>query len=330
VNVLGLDVGGANLKAAHTSGIAASRAFALWKDPAGLPAALRELLSRMPLFEAVAVTMTGELCDCFASRSEGVLAILDAVDLVRKGKDVRLWTVAGTFADADYGREAPLDVASANWLALATYAGRFAPDGPALLLDVGTTTTDIVPILAGRPVPKGRWDRERLTANELIYRGWRRTPLCALMPRGAAELFATMHDVCLLQGLVPEDERDQDTADGRPATRTCAARRLCRMWCEDLDLVAATYLASELLEQFVCSLATTLIQVADRALGDTAGACRTVILSGSGEFLGRKVIEWAWRDAERVSLNERLGPAVSAAACAWAVAKLCQEREGTG
>ena len=35
-------------------------------------------------------------------------------------------------------RQTPLQVAAANWLALATYAGRFAPDGPALLLDIGS------------------------------------------------------------------------------------------------------------------------------------------------------------------------------------------------
>ena len=35
-SVLGLDIGGANLKAAHTNGAARSRPFALWKNPGGL------------------------------------------------------------------------------------------------------------------------------------------------------------------------------------------------------------------------------------------------------------------------------------------------------
>ncbi len=59
MNVLGLDIGGANLKAAHSRGGVRLRPFALWKDPAGLPGALRELLRGWPPFDRVAVTMTG-------------------------------------------------------------------------------------------------------------------------------------------------------------------------------------------------------------------------------------------------------------------------------
>ena len=78
-SVLGLDVGGANLKAAHSSGPARSRPFALWKSPATLPDALRDLLRDWPPYDLLAVTMTGELCDCFVAACEGVRAILDAV-----------------------------------------------------------------------------------------------------------------------------------------------------------------------------------------------------------------------------------------------------------
>src|SRR5438132_12986429 len=78
--VLGLDIGGANLKAAHTSGAARSRPFALWKNPGGLSSVLTEFLSGWPEHELLAATMTGELCDCFASRREGVHAILDAIE----------------------------------------------------------------------------------------------------------------------------------------------------------------------------------------------------------------------------------------------------------
>src|SRR5207237_7055179 len=78
--VLGLDIGGANLKAAHTSGTARTRPFALWKNPGALSSVLAEFLSDWPDQELLAVTMTGELCDCFASRREGVHAILDALE----------------------------------------------------------------------------------------------------------------------------------------------------------------------------------------------------------------------------------------------------------
>src|SRR5262245_36408871 len=172
--VLGLDVGGANLKAAHGDGAARSLPFALWKHPDRLTEHLAALLAELPHGDRLAVTLTGELCDCFATRRQGVHAILDAVGAVAAGREVRVWRNDGRFVDAEAARATALQVASANWLALATFAGRFAPDGPALLLDVGSTTTDVVPLADGRPVPLGRTDPERLGLQELVYTGVRR------------------------------------------------------------------------------------------------------------------------------------------------------------
>src|ERR1700722_7910205 len=124
-SLLGLDIGGANLKAVHSDGTARLRPFALWKQPEQLPAALRDLLDGLPAFEALAVTMTGELCDCFATKREGVQAILDAVALAAPDKTVHVWNNEGRFTDVATARQTPLAVAAANWLALATYAGRF-------------------------------------------------------------------------------------------------------------------------------------------------------------------------------------------------------------
>src|SRR5438046_1175169 len=72
MSVLGLDIGGANLKAVHADGSARTVRFPLWKQPADLPAALSALLASMPHSTRLAVTMTGELCDCFATKREGV------------------------------------------------------------------------------------------------------------------------------------------------------------------------------------------------------------------------------------------------------------------
>src|SRR5579884_2539286 len=175
--VLGLDIGGANLKAAHTDGQARSVPFELWKQPKRLPDVLRRLIHDLPSANELAVTMTGELCDCFRSRRHGVLAILDAVAAAAGQTPVRIWGNDGRFADPPEARRKPLQVASANWLALAAFAGRYVPQGPALVIDIGSTTTDIVPLLDGRPMPQGRTDSERLGCSELVYTGVRRTPL---------------------------------------------------------------------------------------------------------------------------------------------------------
>src|SRR6516162_87651 len=131
---VGLDIGGANLKVAHANGTALLQSFELWKNPAGLADALRGLLSRLPAHDGLAVTMTGELCDCFESKRQGVNAILDAVEAVRGSAPVLVWQTDGQFVTLPTARERPEHTAAANWLALATFTGRFAPSGYALLI----------------------------------------------------------------------------------------------------------------------------------------------------------------------------------------------------
>src|SRR5262245_66095254 len=126
-SLLGLDLGGANLKAAHSAGAARLVPFALWKSPADLPAALRELVRPLQAFDLLAVTMTGELCDCFETKRQGVQAILDAVAIVAGDVPVRIWQTDGRFVELTEAQQNPLLAAAANWLALATFAGRCAP-----------------------------------------------------------------------------------------------------------------------------------------------------------------------------------------------------------
>ncbi len=278
MDVLGLDIGGANLKAAHSNRQALSVPFALWKTPALLPNALDRLIQNMPPFDALAVTMTGELCDCFESRRQGVHVILDAVTAIAGPSPIRVWRNDGYFVDVSVARETPLQVASANWLALATFAGRYAPKGPALLIDIGSTTTDVIPLVDGRPRPKGRTDQERLWSSELVYTGVRRTPLCAFVGfRIAAELFATTLDAYLLLGYIPEDAMDANTADGRPATKAYAEARIARMFCADVE----TSTAEDRREGFKLSDAESQLHV--QASGGTlAGQAANSAVRGRG------------------------------------------------
>src|SRR5438552_8011342 len=190
--VLGLDIGGANLKAAHSNGAACLIPFPLWKNPAGLSTALEQLIRQFPPHDRLAVTMTGELCDCFESKRQGVQAILAAVETVAVSGVIEIWRSDGRFVNLEGARAEPLSVAAANWLALATLAGRWAPEGAALVIDIGSTTTDIVPHWHGQPNPRGRSDSERLRCRELISTGVRGSAVCRLLgAEGAAELLAT-------------------------------------------------------------------------------------------------------------------------------------------
>jgi probable H4MPT-linked C1 transfer pathway protein len=339
LSVLGVDIGGANLKAAHSSGTAKLQPFSLWKRPQDLAEVLRALLCQMPAFDQLAVTMTGELCDCFATRREGVLAILDAAELAAAGRPIRIWCCqeehnqeagavamhAGSFAAPKQVRHAPLTAAAGNWLALATFVARFVEQDPGLLVDIGSTTSDIIPLAAGSPAPRGHNDRERLRWGELVYTGVRRTPVCALLQgRTAAELFATTLDVYLLLENLPEDQ-GTDTADGRSATREHAHARMARMLCDDGDTCP---------HEETLRLAHRAARVQEgllrRALGQVIGLLgmppQTLILAGTGEFLARRVlVERMGLAPAIVSLADRLGPALSDNACAYAVAVLAAE-----
>jgi probable H4MPT-linked C1 transfer pathway protein len=273
--------------------------------------------------------MTGELCDCFARKRDGVHAILDAVADVAGPVPVAVWQTDGCFVRPAVARDRPLHTAAANWLALATYAARLVPDSPALLLDVGSTTTDIIPIAGGQPVPRGRTDPERLASGELVYTGARRTPVCAVLHEAvAAELFATTLDAYLCLGWTPEAADDRDTADGRPATRRHAHARLARMMGADADTV--TTAETEKLAQRVYQAQARLITAGlDRVLGYLPGPAECVIVAGSGTFLASRVLA-AWcppagKPGRVLDLGDSLSPALSTAACAYAVAVLAAE-----
>jgi len=325
--VLGLDIGGANIKGAHSNGIARSQPFPLWKNPCALPSALANFIDGFPGFDVLAVTMTGELCDCFATKRQGVNLILDAVQSAARARTIKVWQTTGQFVDCQQACCSPLETAASNWHALAVWAGRLVPEQNSLLIDIGSTTSDIIPISAGKPAAAGFTDKDRLQTRELVYTGVRRTPLCALLGAdGAAELFATTLDVYLVLGQIAEDSTNCDTADGRPATRQAAHARLARMLCADIDncpISETTRLARELANRQTSLLKSAVDQISGRL----SEAPTTIISSGSGEFLARAIFEQSPLpiSIRMVSLAELFGPNISCAACAYALVVLAQE-----
>jgi probable H4MPT-linked C1 transfer pathway protein len=320
---IGLDIGGANLKLATSDGHARSRPFEMWKHPARLTDELRDLVTELPPDAPVGVTTTGELCDCFETKRDGVRHILAAVRDVFGPDRAWVWGTGGNFMTLGESYDHHMIAAAANWHALGTYVGRIAPEGAAVLVDVGSTTTDVLRILNGRPAPAGRTDMDRLASQELIYVGAKRTPVCALSRSSVAnELFATTHDVHVLLGDLPEEPTRRDTADGRPVTSRHAHARLSRMLGGDPELIpeAGTRQFAEDVRETIVSRIVSSLTLADRSLGERR---RLWITSGSGEFLARAAV--ARFPGERISLSERLGPAVSEAACAYAVAVLLSE-----
>lgn len=335
MSLLALDIGGANLKAADGEGFAHSRPFELWRSPEGLAHELRALQAACPASERWYITMTGELADCFATKKEGVGAILDAVEQAAEGREVGVYGVDGAAMSPRLARENPLLAAASNWRALAAFAARFAGRAPALLIDIGSTTCDILPLFRGESAHRGHTDWERLSRGELVYSGVSRTSvasLCRRLPWGqkrfpvVAETFATTRDAYLWTGDLPEAPDDRRTSDGRPATRDAARGRLARMLGADSDVFDATS-AGRLARAIRRRQARLIGRRIERVAGDMRRAPKMCIVSGQGEFLARRALVLAGRRAKVVALSDLIGAEASRCAPAHALAVLARESD---
>ncbi|MEM8865743.1 MAG: hydantoinase/oxoprolinase family protein [Planctomycetota bacterium] len=330
---LGLDIGGANLKAALANGVAKEIAFPLWSKPDELPDAISRLVELAPGHDSVAVTMTGELADCFETKAEGVAAIVRAVVSAASGKDVQFYTTEGTFVEATQAVEQWATVAAANWHALARALGkRSGADTESLVIDIGSTTTDIIPFSSAKgPMTCALSDTQRLLSGQLLYQGVSRTPLCALVThlpfRGeqcpvAAEFFATTGDVSLLLHHTPESYA-RNTADNRPLIQPYAIARLGRMICADGtqfdydDAVIAARFVADAMER-------NLVQAISKQWKSIERLER-IVLSGCGEWLGRRALARLNLLPKAVSLADEIGRDAARCAPAWAVATLQDE-----
>jgi len=334
--ILGWDVGGANVKAARveidrgglpSTPVVLERFLPLWREPHRLTAVLAETAGHLGRAGAMAVTMTAELADCFATKREGVGFVLDAFDEAFPGVDLLVYGVDGRFRSAAEARREPLEVAAANWMAGAALVARIVPD--ALFVDVGSTTADIIPIVSGRVAACGRTDPARLASGELVYTGAQRTPVCAIVHtvpfggrrcRVAAEHFAVAADVHVWLGRLGEADYTCETPDGRSRNRAAAGERLARMVCADREMVTdddITAIAENVAAAQVRQIAAGIGQVR-RRLGPVCP--RVAVLAGQGTFLARAAAERCGLAAS--DLADRLGREVARAVPAAAVAHL--------
>ena len=339
--VVGWDVGGANIKMARIDAgsrraAMVERAFPLWREADRLPAMLAAIAGDAAAAPVMAVTMTAELADCFATKREGVAFVVGAFESAFPASALWIYGVDGRFRSADEARRQPIEVAAANWMATAALVARAAPD--AILIDVGSTTTDIIPIVRGRVAAEGRTDPERLSSGELVYTGCLRTPICAIVrsvPLGgircrvAAELFAVAADVYRWLGPIGEADYTCDTPDGRGRGRPDAGARLARMVCADRETLSdadLTAIADHVARAQTRQIAHGIRQVL-RRLG-VSERPRMAIVAGSGAFLARAAAESA-RLTTR-DLSAELGADAARAAPAAAVAWLLSELISTG
>ncbi len=301
--LIGWDVGGAHLKAARIE--PDDRLSGVWLEPCPLWRSLDQLRQAIDRIEAAmpangacahAVTMTGEMVDLFATRQAGVQALAAFLD-ERLGAG-RVYFYAGThgWLDVSQARQHAEWVASANWHATAHLISTCVSE--ALLIDIGSTTTDLIPIRNGAVATSSSSDRERLSAGELVYTGVARTPVMALASEAPvaghftplmAEHFATSSDVYRILGLLPDKADLHDTADGGAKTQAASRARLARMVGRDaaeLSDQAWADLAAWFAEAQMARIGRAARQVLSREL---LAATAPVIIAGVGGFLGPRL-----------------------------------------
>jgi probable H4MPT-linked C1 transfer pathway protein len=271
--------------------------------------------------------MTAELSQAFRTKREGVAFVLDAMESVFPSDRLHVYTVPGEFVSPGVARSRSLEVAASNWSATARWvAGR---NPTCMLIDVGTTTTDLIPIIEGEVMAEGSTDPDRLRTGEMVYTGALRTPAEAVATRVplrhgtsgvSAEGFALMGDVHVWLGRLDPKDYTSPTPDGRPTTREYAGERLARVVCGDREMLD---------DQMIGRIATALARAQrDLVVGALLRLRRqhplieTAVVAGLGEFIGTEAAECA--GLKVVSLADQLG-AAAITAPAVAVASLLRD-----
>ena len=339
--VLGWDLGGAHVKAAvvdAVGGVQSAVQFpcALWQGLPELDRAVQLVLAHFPPARWHALTMTGELTDLFRDRAQGVQTLLARFGGYVPPASTLVFASDGRFLSPARAVKKSAAVASANWAASAALTARSVSE--ALFVDVGSTTTDIVPICAGSVCVEGSTDAERIACEELVYTGVVRTPIMALADRipcaGAwvtpmAEYFATTADVYRLTGELPAGADQLPAADNGGKSVRDSARRLARMVGRDAESApletwrrSARYLAELQLWRVrqACERVLSRGVVSNRAPLVGAGAGRFVVEKLAQRF-GRRYRDFGRLIARAGSDHE----SVASCAPAVAVALLAQE-----
>jgi probable H4MPT-linked C1 transfer pathway protein len=340
VNVIGFDIGGANTKAAFINTrngcvenlATATEYFPIWKNPEKLTTVLTRIakkVSKTKPINLITVTMTAELSDAYNTKREGVNHILKQVTNTFPNTRILVLDVDAKLRTLQEAENEPLKVAAANWAATGWMISQLTKN--CAVIDVGSTTTSIVPVVEGAVSASGKSDLEKLVYGELVYTGSLRTNVAATVQaipvrghvtRVSSELFAQSADVHLVLGNISEKEYTVETADGKEKTRKATLARLARVVCADTETLREQEIvgmAQFVYDRQVEQVADALIQVCSRMKKRGAGNVQAVVTGFGRNFLARKAALKAGFD-EVVDFGDLLGFDVAGVSTAFAVA----------
>jgi probable H4MPT-linked C1 transfer pathway protein len=300
-NFIGWDIGGAHLKVAsvsETGKVEFVEQFAspLWQGIDQLEALLPKTIERLPKGSCShAFTITAELVDAFKDRQEGMNTLINICEK-NLGDNISLYAAAEGLLDLDSARKKTSQIASANWHASAGYTASLIESG--VFIDVGSTTTDIIPFSEGDLENRGGDDQSRLRFDELIYTGVVRTSLMSLTNKVpfngewqniAAENFATTADVYRILARLDESDDLMEAADGQSKDIEGSIRRLARMLGTDSIASIKRQRWHKLAEYFEEMQLQLLTNAVLRILSNSANSVPKIVGAGAGQFLVKKI-----------------------------------------
>ena len=319
--IIGIDIGGANTKAALVSfddGVT-TRCFSVieyfpfWeKTITQIPEMLSRLTEKLQKKAGIessavsylAIAITAELSDAFQTKREGITIIRKALAQVFKEDKLFFISTNGKFITIDRVSLDFSQVCAANWVSTALFLGEYVKSG--ILIDAGSTTIDLIPIINGKPSTQGKSDLERLIHHELIYTGGLRAtipsithfvPLNNEWIRISFEKFALISDVHMILNNITKGEYINDTADNRSKSINDCYARLSRIICADtestnteqLDLIA-NYIYQKQIE-LISSEITLFLEETEKRLPKISNPFKFYITGLSANFLIKPVLE---------------------------------------
>lgn len=287
LNVLGLDVGGANLKLVIVNSDIRYQTvyYPLWKreNLYTLSDKLREICNEVKL-DVVCTVMTAEICDTFRKKDYGVEFIENTVKRAFPEAKHYFINLSGELKEEAKPR---MEFAAANWVASVKFLTNLSDSF--IFVDIGTTTTDIIPVKGKILAAKN--DYYRLRRGELVYLGMLRTPVFHVLKYSRVlhaplipEFYACVGDALLLTGDIKSKDYICETPDGRGISRKECMQRIARQFCCDAHELGNLVMdvAYEIRDELVRSISTALDWQAEKWQIDEVFAC------GKGDFIVRE------------------------------------------
>jgi (4-(4-[2-(gamma-L-glutamylamino)ethyl]phenoxymethyl)furan-2-yl)methanamine synthase len=221
--------------------------FPVWKKKKQLTELLDQIKKTVvnsTVLDGVGITITAELSDAYLTKTEGIHHVLNCVAQVFGDVPVFVLDVEANLLSVEQALKNPLNVSSANWAATGWIVSQIIKNG--IVVDVGSTTTSIIPIINGKVAAHGNTDLEKLQNGELVYSGSLRTNVATIVKdipvkgkktRVCSELFSQSGDLHLILGNISKIDYTAETCDGRGKTKQETMARLARVVSADTDML---------------------------------------------------------------------------------------------